>query len=125
MFVLPEAQTYFHTSRSRRVLEHWMLAALIRECVVTMYGPQCIERSSVFLTRAVCIRYTREPPKITRPRPNVVIRLSNIECDFRRPIDDPSSSVNAAFAADLQVRDEHTRVDINTLFVVGVYVTLY
>jgi hypothetical protein len=34
-------------------------------------------------------QYTRKPPKITRPRPNVIVRLCSIECSFSRPLDDP------------------------------------
>lgn len=44
-------------------------------------------------------QYTRHPPKTLRPRPNVIVRLCSIECNFRAPLDDPS---NAAFLADLQ-----------------------
>ena len=44
-------------------------------------------------------QYTRHPPKTLRPRPNVIVRLCSIECNFRAPLDDRS---NAAFLADLQ-----------------------
>lgn len=44
-------------------------------------------------------QYTRKPPKTVRPRPNVIVRLCSIECNFRAPLDDPS---NAAFRSDLQ-----------------------
>jgi hypothetical protein len=43
-------------------------------------------------------QYTRHPPKTIHPRPNVIVRLCSIECNFREPLDDPS---NAAFLADL------------------------
>ena len=43
-------------------------------------------------------QYTRKPPKTLRPRPNVIVRLCSIECNFREPLDHPS---NAAFLADL------------------------
>ena len=49
--------------------------------------------------------YTRKAPKLTRPRSNVVIRLSNIECDFFHPFNAPTpvqSDLNAKFAADLK-----------------------
>lgn len=45
-------------------------------------------------------QYTRKPPKTIRPRPNVIVRLCSIECNFRAPLDDPS---NTAFLADLEV----------------------
>jgi hypothetical protein len=40
--------------------------------------------------------YTRKAPKLTRPRPNVVIRLSNMECDFLRPLEERASSIRAS-----------------------------
>ena len=46
--------------------------------------------------------YTRKPPQITRPRPNVVIRLSNIECDFFAPLSSSSVPANRAFVSDLK-----------------------
>ena len=47
--------------------------------------------------------YTRKAPKLTRPRPNVVIRLSNIECDFFHPLSaNTSAGANPAFVADLK-----------------------
>lgn len=44
-------------------------------------------------------QYTRKPPKTIRPRPNVIVRLCSIECNFREPLDHPS---NAAFADDIR-----------------------
>ncbi|HEV2329293.1 MAG TPA: DUF4838 domain-containing protein [Verrucomicrobiae bacterium] len=44
-------------------------------------------------------QYTRRPPKTLRPRPNVIVRLCSIECNFREPLDGPS---NAAFADDIR-----------------------
>jgi len=44
-------------------------------------------------------QYTRKPPKTLKPRPNVIVRLCSIECNFREPLDHPS---NAAFLADLK-----------------------
>jgi hypothetical protein len=44
-------------------------------------------------------QYTRKPPKTLKPRPNVIVRLCSIECNFREPLDHPS---NAAFLADLE-----------------------
>jgi hypothetical protein len=49
-------------------------------------------------------QFTRLPPKLTRPRPNVIVRLCDIECCFAHPLDnredvDPR---NAAFARDLR-----------------------
>jgi hypothetical protein len=44
-------------------------------------------------------QYTRKPPRLTRPRPNVIIRLCSIECSFSRPLDDPR---NKAFLEDLE-----------------------
>jgi len=33
-------------------------------------------------------QYTRKPPKITKPRPNVIVRLCSIECSFSKPLAD-------------------------------------
>jgi hypothetical protein len=44
-------------------------------------------------------QYTRRPPKTLKPRPNVIVRLCSIECNFREPLDHPS---NAAFADDIR-----------------------
>ena len=46
-------------------------------------------------------QFTRKAPAKTRPRPNVVVRLCDIECDFARPLSDPSSPLNAKFAQDI------------------------
>lgn len=43
--------------------------------------------------------YTRKPPKLTKPRKNVVIRLCSIECSFGEPLD---SEINAEFCGDLR-----------------------
>ncbi len=46
--------------------------------------------------------YTRQAPKITVPRENVVIRLCSIECKFSAPMDSGYSEDNEAFLKDLQ-----------------------
>jgi hypothetical protein len=33
-------------------------------------------------------QYTRKPPKITKPRPTVIVRLCSIECSFSKPLAD-------------------------------------
>ena len=43
-------------------------------------------------------QYTRKPPKVTKPRKNVVIRLCSIECSFAQPLD---SETNQTFRDDL------------------------
>jgi len=43
-------------------------------------------------------QYTRPAPKLTKPLPNVIIRLCSIECNFAAPFTDPS---NAAFQQDI------------------------
>ncbi len=43
-------------------------------------------------------QYTRKAPRTIRPRPNVIIRLCSIECNFAAPLTDPS---NASFAQDI------------------------
>ncbi len=44
-------------------------------------------------------QYTRRPPKTLKPRPNVIIRLCSIECNFREPLEAPA---NARFADDIR-----------------------
>jgi len=44
-------------------------------------------------------QYTRKPPRITRPRPNVIVRLCSIECSFGKPLNDER---NKAFYEDLK-----------------------
>ena len=46
-------------------------------------------------------RYTRAPPRITRPRPNVVVRLCDIEVGFGRPIRNHSNVHSTNFSRDL------------------------
>lgn len=46
--------------------------------------------------------HTRRAPKTMRPADNVIIRLCSIECDFAKPLEDPTSEVNAAFARDIR-----------------------
>lgn len=44
-------------------------------------------------------QYTRKAPKSLRPRPNVIVRLCSIECNFAQPLTHPS---NASFAQDIR-----------------------
>ncbi|MBI5397685.1 MAG: DUF4838 domain-containing protein [Verrucomicrobia bacterium] len=46
--------------------------------------------------------WSRQPPKTMRPRRNVVIRLSNIECCFAHPLASGCQEGNKKFVADLQ-----------------------
>jgi hypothetical protein len=43
-------------------------------------------------------QYTRKPPKYTRPRQNVIVRLCSIECSFSKPLADER---NKAFRDDI------------------------
>jgi hypothetical protein len=43
-------------------------------------------------------QYTRKPPRLVRPRPNVIVRLCSIEASFAKPLDD---AANKAFFDDL------------------------
>jgi hypothetical protein len=49
--------------------------------------------------------YTRKPPRALRPRPNVIVRLCSIECNFREPLE---SAANGAFAADIRGWEQRT-----------------
>lgn len=46
-------------------------------------------------------RYTRQVPRLTKPRPNVCIRLCSIECCFSHPLNDPSCPENISFCRDI------------------------
>ena len=46
-------------------------------------------------------QYTRKPPKLTKPRKNVIVRLCSIECCFSHTLDDPSCPENRKFAEDI------------------------
>lgn len=64
------------------------------------YVAERIERE--FPTVAVdtlAYQYTRKAPKTLRPRPNVIVRLCSIECNFAQPLTHPS---NASFANDVR-----------------------
>ncbi len=49
-------------------------------------------------------QFTRKPPKITKPRPNVIVRLCDIECCFSHPLIERAEidPRNAAFAEDIR-----------------------
>lgn len=50
------------------------------------------------LVETLAYQYTRKPPKLVKPRENLLIRLCSIECDFSQPFTAPS---NADFFNDL------------------------
>ena len=47
-------------------------------------------------------RYTRNVPKITKPLPNVIIRLCSFECCFTHPLSSGACSRNRAYVKDLE-----------------------
>ncbi|MDR1465561.1 MAG: DUF4838 domain-containing protein [Oscillospiraceae bacterium] len=47
-------------------------------------------------------QYTRTPPKLVKPRDNVIVRLCSIECCFAHPLDDPDCPDNRSFAGDIK-----------------------
>ena len=47
-------------------------------------------------------KYTQTPPKVTKPHPNVCIRLCSITCCFTHAIDDPNCERNKKFCEDLR-----------------------
>jgi hypothetical protein len=64
---------------------------------------ELVERSHPdFFIKTYAYSYTRKPPKTIRPRHNVIVQLCDIECDFSRPLADPESPANRAFARDYQ-----------------------
>lgn len=45
-------------------------------------------------------QYTRKPPRLVKPRPNVIVRLCSIECSFSHPLG--GSEQNRKFAEDIE-----------------------
>ena len=54
------------------------------------------------LVETLAYQYTRKPPKLTRPRGNVVICLCTFECDISHPIETGLSRENTLFRRDLR-----------------------
>ena len=54
------------------------------------------------LVDTLAYQYTRNVPKLTRPRRNVIIRLCSIECCFRHPLTDETCPENRLFKKDIE-----------------------
>jgi hypothetical protein len=54
------------------------------------------------IVETLAYQWSRQPPKTMRPRPNVVIRLADIECCFAHPLASGCNEANKKFVADLQ-----------------------
>jgi len=54
------------------------------------------------IVETLAYQWSRPPPKTTRPRPNVVIRLCDIECCFAHPLASGCCEANRKFVKDLQ-----------------------
>lgn len=52
------------------------------------------------LVETLAYQYTRQPPKLVKPRKNVVIRLCSIECSFAQPL--AAGPQNEKFRADIE-----------------------
>ena len=52
-----------------------------------------------FLVETLAYHWTRKPPLHVRPRSNVLIRLTGLECDFAQPVD---SEANADYRGDIE-----------------------
>ena len=53
------------------------------------------------LIDTLAYQYTRKAPKLTKPLPNVCVRLCSIECCFSHSLDDASCPANMAFHRDI------------------------
>ena len=51
------------------------------------------------LVETLAYQYTRQPPRLVKPRRNVVVRLCSIECSFAQTLADPH---NEKFRADIE-----------------------
>ena len=47
-------------------------------------------------------QYTRQAPKISKPLPNVIVRICSIECCFSHSLGDPECEQNALFKKDME-----------------------
>jgi hypothetical protein len=54
------------------------------------------------IVQTIAYQWTRQPPKHTRPRPNVIIMLCSIECCFSHPLATCDCEANRAFRADVE-----------------------
>ena len=54
------------------------------------------------IVQTIAYQWTRHPPKLTRPRPNVVVMLCSIECCFSHPLATCDGEANKAFRADME-----------------------
>lgn len=52
------------------------------------------------LVETLAYQYTRKPPRLVRPRRNVIIRLCSIECSFAEPLE--TGERNRAFREDME-----------------------
>jgi hypothetical protein len=52
------------------------------------------------LVETLAYQYTRQPPKLVRPRANVVIRLCTIECSYAQPLE--TGKQNETFRKDIE-----------------------
>jgi hypothetical protein len=66
----------------------------VADAVAEKYPDKAIE--------TLAYQYTRKPPAHMRPRPNVIIRLCSIECDFMQPLATSDFPDNGAFVEDLE-----------------------
>jgi hypothetical protein len=53
-----------------------------------------------FLVETLAYNYTRQPPKIVKPRKNVIVRLCSIECSYSQPL--ATGKQNATFRSDIE-----------------------
>ena len=60
------------------------------------------ERYPDVMVDTLAYQYTRNVPKLTRPRDNVIIRLCSIECCFRHALTDESCRENTLFKKDIE-----------------------
>lgn len=58
------------------------------------------------LIDTLAYQYSRKPPRLTRPRENVIVRLCSIECCFAHPLEDCSAL--ASFGGNEQVQQSFT-----------------
>jgi len=108
----PEATVFSLSQNDNRVYCECERCRALAEREATPMGPllhlvNCVAATAERefpdkIVETLAYIWSRRPPKTMRPRPNVVIRLCDIECCFAHPLASGCTERNQAFVADLE-----------------------
>jgi hypothetical protein len=95
---LPQNGNYCNSTEEWEVIvqEGSPMGPLLR--AVNQVADALVSEFPHVLVDTLAYQYSRPATKITKPHPNVVIRLANIECNFAQPLTHPS---NKPFQKDM------------------------